>query len=347
MPETKHNWEAPQQLRLERTISKDALLKVLPRITIHIKEQKDISKFLGECDNLKLEASIVCGNLNDQNLIEIFYFRAEGMIKIAASALLHQGNSFDQFTQQIMNQVFLGGSAGFRNKFLTLQQEKFETLPQYLARFKSHCRYQDFDPQEWSKIFIEGIRSSEGKMQLKGQNYRKMTLEDICVYLDTQREERSGDYTRPPTEIKSSNVDRMREKERLTRLKPLRYTPTRREPKKVMNTNELPNKDGSKDQDREREEEDRFRDREGDREDREHREKRELEDYPPTAIRRQTLEIDAFQCAYCGSKNHQAKDCEDHDQVCPFCDGPHPLLFCRRYWKQKAADERETDDNDL
>jgi hypothetical protein len=321
-------------------ISKEALLKVLPRMTIHIKEEKDISKFMGECDNLRLEASIVCGNLNNQNLIEIFYFRAEGMIKIAASAIINQGYSFEQFTQQIMDQVFLGGSAGFRNKFLTLKQEKFETLPQYLARFKNHCRYQEFEPQEWSQIFIEGIRSSEGKMKLKGQNYRKMNLEDICVYLDTQREERSGEYTRPPTGAKPSNIDKMREKERWTTLRPSRNNPARRESKKVMKTNEQSHKNEDGDQERGREEVDRFRNRV---EEREEREQRELEDFPETAIRMQTLELDAFQCAYCSSKDHQAKDCEDEDRSCRFCDGPHPLLFCRRYWKQKAADERDTD----
>jgi hypothetical protein len=303
-------------------ISKDALLKVLPRMTIRIKEEKDVSKFMRECENLKLEASIICSNLNNQNLIEIFYFRAEGMIKIAASAIIHRGFSFDQFTQQILDQVFLGGSAGFRNKFLTLQQEKFETLPQYLARFRNHCQYLDFEPQEWSQIFIEGIRNSEGKTKLKGQNYRRMNLEDICVYLDTQREVSSGESNRSPTGVKPTNIDRLREKEKWATLRPSRNNPARRESKKVMNTNELLNKKGDEDQEKEQ---------------------RELEDFPTLESRRETLELDADQCAYCRGKDHQAKDCGDEDGSCRFCDGPHPLLFCRRYWKQKAADERETD----
>jgi hypothetical protein len=307
-------------------ITKDALLKVLPRMTIRIKEEKDVSKFMGECENLKLEASIICGNLNNQNLIEIFYFRAEGMIKIAASAIIRKGLTFDQFTQQILEQVFLGGSAGFRNKFLTLQQEKFETLPQYLARFRNHCQYLDFEPQEWSQIFIEGIRTSEGKTRLKGQNFRKMTLEDICVYLDTQREVTSEGSTKSTAGAKPTNIDRLRDKEKWTTARPSRSIPIRRESKKVMNTKELQNR---KDED--------------DQEDDKDKDQRELEDFPTLESRRETLELDADQCAYCRGKDHQARNCEDEDGSCRFCDGPHPLLFCRRYWKQKAADEREAD----
>jgi hypothetical protein len=295
-------------------------------MTIRIKEEKDVSKFMGECENLKLEASIICGNLNNQNLIEIFYFRAEGMIKIAASAIIHKGLTFDQFTQQILEQVFLGGSAGFRNKFLTLQQEKFETIPQYLARFRNHCQYLDFEPQEWSQIFIEGIRTSEGKTRLKGQNYRKMTLEDICVYLDTQREVTSEGSNKSTAGVKPTNIDRLRDKEKWTTLRPSRNIPVRRESKKVMNTKELLNRKDEDDQ--------------GDDKD---KDQRELEDFPTLESRRETLELDADQCAYCRGKDHQAKNCEDEDGSCRFCDGPHPLLFCRRYWKQKAADERETD----
>ena len=306
-------------------ITKDALLKVLPRMTIRIREEKDVSKFMGECENLKLEASIICGNLNNQNLIEIFYFRAEGMIKIAASAIIRKGLTFDQFTQQILEQVFLGGSAGFRNKFLTLQQQKFETLPQYLARFRSHCQYLDFEPEDWSQIFIEGIRASEGKTRLKGQNYRKMTLEDICVYLDTQREVNSEDSNNSGG-VKPTNIDRLRDKGKWTTLRPSRNIPIKRESKKVMITKELLNRKNEDDQ--------------GDDED---KTQRELEDFPTLESRRETLELDADQCAYCKSKDHQARNCDDEDGSCRFCDGPHPLLFCRSYWRQKAADERETD----
>jgi hypothetical protein len=142
------------------------------------------------------------------------------------------------------------------------------------------------------------------------------------VYLDTQREVSSGENNRSPTGVKPTNIDRLREKEKWATLRPSRNNPARREAKKVMNTNELLNKNGDKDQEKEQ---------------------RELEDFPTLESRRQTLELDAYQCAYCRGKDHQAKDCEDEDGSCHFCDGPHPLLFCRRYWKQKAADERETD----
>jgi hypothetical protein len=116
-----------------------------------------------------------------------------------------------------------------------------------------------------------------------------------------------------------------------------------------MSANDQPGyEDEDKDRkNREREDEDRFRDKDRDREEREYKEKRELEDYPPIEVRRDKLKIKNYECAYCTSTTHQAKHREDPEQNFPFCNDMHPLLFCRRYWQQKAADGREADDDDL
>ena len=169
--------------------------------------------------------------------------------------------------------------------------------------------------EEWIHVFVEGLRDGEIRYRLKNQNYTKMTMDEIGLYLEMQSQDRGRD-----TKVTFGGTGGFEQRRR--RFGSPAYSPGRRRnysPNGRYNgvRNNSQTRDGNKSPDGEK------------------RTSRVEFDGINYTERMNKLGLDPRCCAYCEEDGHRAKDCREKRR-CGQCGGNHPKLFCYEFWSNKS-----------